>query len=264
MKKLILLLSIFALAAAVHAQNTYNSSRLLNLASNLSRQTGDLANRTSSDLRRGSFHSRSDIEAAFSASQVDAGARLFEQMVRDSRSDSELRDAASIMTDIARRASGSGSSSYLWRNVQNSVADIQRELGGYGSGNGSSGYGGNNGGYGGGSNNGGGYDRNNDDNRPVVGRVKWYGKVDVETQLFIKGGNLETRVVSGPNWGGEGFSFTSPLPARKIEVGVNMKKGRGEAHVIQQPSKDNDYTAVVQILDPKGSYKDYELDIYWR
>lgn len=257
MKKLFLLFSLLAFSVSVQAQRTYSSPRLMDLSQTLSRQTSDLANRTSDDLRRSSNSSRSDIEAAFLASQLDASARLFEQMVRNSRSDSELRDAASIMSDLSRRSNGSGSNGYLWRNVQNATNDIQRELGG-------GGYGGNNGGGYGGNNGDNGNGNGDRDNRPIIGRVSWHGKVDIETQLFIKGDSLETRVTAGPNWGGEGFNFTSPLPSRKVQVSVNMKKGRGEVRVLQQPSRENDFTAVIQILDPKGSYKDYELDIYWK
>lgn len=239
-----ILLSIFLFGISIQAQEAerYGSSRLTNLAQNLVRQTVDLVDRTSEDLRRNSVNSRSDIENAFLASQLDASAHLFEQMLRDGRRASELRDAASILSDLARRAPAFGSNSFMWRDAQRTITDISRELGGF---------------SGGGDNSGG-------NQNPANGRVFWRGKVDIETQLFIRANQLETRVVSGPNWGGESFSFTSPLPSRRTEVGVNMKKGRGNVRVIQQPNRDNDFTAVVQILDPQGGARDYELEIFWR
>jgi hypothetical protein len=247
MKKIIILTVLSVLAFCVSAtmaqdadEKGYRSSRLDNLANRLKRQTVDLADRSSEDLRRGGGAStRSDIEAAFLAQQLDASAGLFQQMVTDSRRARELRDGAAILSDLARRAPGYGSNSYMWREAQNIINDINRELGG-----------------GGGNDDGG--------NNNVTGRAFWRGKVDIETQLFIRGNNLETRVVAGPNWGGESFSFTSPLPTRKVEVSVNKKKGRGDVRVLQQPSRENDWTAVVQILDPGSGAKDYELEIFWR
>jgi hypothetical protein len=126
--------------------------------------------------------------------------------------------------------------------VQRTVGDIQRELGVTG----------------------GGTTTPPPNENPVIGRVFWRGKVDIETQLYIKGNALETRVTAGPNWGGESYSFTSPMPSRPVSVGAYKKKGRGNVRVLQQPSKANDFTAVIQITDPEGSWKEYELEIVWR
>ena len=133
MKKTILLLSLIlsAFTFSISAQDdSFSSNRLNTLVNNLKRQTVDLVDRTSEDLRRNRNNSRSDIEAAFLAQQMDASVGFFDRMVRDNRRGSELRDAAAVLTDLARRAPGYGSSSYLWRDVQSSINDINRELGG--------------------------------------------------------------------------------------------------------------------------------------
>jgi hypothetical protein len=243
----LILFSIFLFAVSVQAQEAerYGSSRLTNLAQTLIRQTVDLVDRTSSDMRNNPNNSRADIEAAFLAAQLDGSSHLFETMLRDGRRAGELRDAAAILSDLARRAPNSGSSSFLWRDAQRTISDINRELGNFG---------------GGGGNNGGG----NQGGGQTSGRVFWRGKVDIETQLVISGNSLETRVTAGPNWGGESHSFTSPLPSRRVNVEVKVNKGRGSARVIQQPSRNNDFTAIVQILDPQGGARDYELEISWR
>jgi hypothetical protein len=241
----LILFSIFLFALSVQAQEAerYGSSRLTNFAQTLVRQTVDLVDRTGNDMRNNPNNSRADIEAAFLATQLDGSAHLFEQMLRDGRRAGELRDAAAILSDLARRAPNFGSSSFLWRDVQRTIADINRELGNFGGG-------GNNGG-----NQGGGQ---------TSGRVFWRGKVDIETQLVISGNSLETRVPAGPNWGGESHSFTSPLPSRRVEVSARIVRGRGSVRVIQQPTRNNDFTAIVQILDPQGGARDYELEISWR
>lgn len=246
MKKQILLTLLLTMvfAVAAQAQDDYFSSRLNNYADDLKRNTVDLADRTSNDLRRSSSNSRSAIEEAFLAAQVDASAGLFQQMISDRRRASELRDAAALLTDLVRRAPGYGSNSYAWRNVQKSINDINRELGNSGNGNGNG--------------------NGNPDNRPVIGRVYWRGTVDDKIQLVIRGGQIDTRVLSGTPYPEGTYSFTAALPGRNVTVDVNKTKGRGNARVIQQPSKSNDFTTIVEISDSDGGAKEYQLDIFWR
>ncbi len=249
MKKIILLLSLIlsAFTFSISAQDdSFSSNRLNNLVNNLKRQTVDLVDRTSEDLRRSRNNSRSDIETAFLAQQLDASVGFFDQMVRDNRRGSELRDAAAVLTDVARRAPGYGSSSYLWRDVQKSINDINRELGGNGGGN-----------NGGGNNDG-------NDNRQVIGRAYWRGTVDATVRIEIQGKNLGVNTVSGSNYGNGNFSFTASLPDRNVLVGVDKKKGRGDVRIIQQPSQSNNFTAIIEIEDKDGGAREYQLEIYWR
>jgi hypothetical protein len=249
MNKFILftLLSLAALSISVQAQTpNYRSSRLDELSNQLKRQTVDLADRAANDLRRGYNNSRADLEAAFLAQQLDASAGFFQQMTRDNRSASELRDAASILSDLTRRAPGYGANGNLWHSAQNTISDISRELGAYNSG-------GSTGGDGGG-----------DYETPVAGRAFWRGTVDNEVQLFIRDNTIETRTISGTLYADGTFSFTSSLPKRKKTIEVIKKKGRGNVRVLQQPSRDNDFTAVVQIQDRDGGAKEYQLEIFWR
>lgn len=223
-------------------QDDFSSSRLSNFANDLKRDAVDLAERAYSEVNRSSTATRATIEEAFLAQQVDAAAGLFQQMVDDRRRAAELRDAAAILTDLSRRAPSYGSNSYLWRNVQDSVGKITRELGGSG-----------------GSTGGG-----NQDNRPVVGRVYWKGTVDDKIQLVISGGAAEVRTLSGRDYGQGNFNFTAAMPGRNLSVGVDKKKGRGNARVVQQPTKSNGYTAIVEVYDSGSGAKEYELDVYWR
>jgi hypothetical protein len=235
------LFSFFLLSLTSFGQNTeFYSTRLDNAALQLKRYTVDLVDRTAEDLRRSSFNSRNAIEEAFLAHQIDAAAGLFQQMVRDNRRASELRDAAAILTDLARRAPGFGSNNFLWRNVQNAVNDINRELGGNSS-------------SGGGSN-----------NDSVIGRVFWRGTIDDRVHLVVKGGNIETRTISGRSYTDGIFNFTSPLPSRQVSVDVTKTRGRGTVRVIQQPSRLNDFTAIIEIYDPQGGAREYLLEIFWK
>jgi len=49
-----------------------------------------------------------------------------------------------------------------------------------------------------------------------------------------------------------------------VTVDVNRKKGRGKVRVIQQPSTDNDFTAIVEIYDNGGGAREYQLEIFWK
>ena len=250
MKKpfLLILFCLIALTISAQAQNTNR------LADRLVTQTSSLSDKIYSDFSSSASSSRNDVELVFLAQQLDSGARLFQQMVRDNRRDAELREAASILSDLSRRAPGYGSNGYLWRDAQSTIRDIQRAVGG-----------------------GGGFgndrpdrpDRPDDDNdgrpdRPISGRVIWRGTVDIEVQIIIKGSNLETRNITGTPYNNASHNFTSALPSRNMTVEVNKKKGRGTVNVLQQPTRSNDYTTVIQIVDKGSGARDYELDIFWR
>ncbi len=132
----------------------------------------------------------------------------------------------------------------MWHDAQRTIGDINRELGG-GRGNGGNGGGGNN-------------------PPPSQGRAFWRGTVDKEVHLVLQRRSLATRTVDGATYDNVNFSFTSSLPTGNVTVEVIKKKGRGSARVLEQPTRDNDYTAVIQILDEDGGAKEYELEITWQ
>ncbi len=246
MKKhiLFLLLSLLTLSFAASAQEVqerYTSTRLENQISQLKRQTVDLAEETSDNISRAGSNTRADLDAAFLAQQLDASAGLFQQMYRDGRRASELRDAGAILSDLARRAPSYGSNSYIWRDVQNTIADINRELGN--------------------SNSGGG---NNNNNNPVLGRAFWRGMVDSRVRLEIRGNSMIVTTMAGNTYGEGTFSFANTLPRQNVSVGVNKTKGRGSVQIVQQPNRNNDYTAIIDIIDNDGGAREYQLEIFWR
>ena len=235
---------IFAFSvAAQDEQNRYSSSRLDNLVTQLKRQSVDLVDRTSEDLRRNTSNTRADIEAAFLAQQLDASTGFFQEFIRDGRRAAELRDAGAILNDLARRAPNFGTNSSLWRDAQNSIGNINRELGGNNNG-------GNNGGNPGGG--------------QSSGSAFWRGTVDREVQLYIRNRNIEVQTISGSPYDTGTFSFTSTLPTRNVRVEAVKRAGRGNVRVLQQPNRDNDYTAIVQILDDGSGAREYQLEISWR
>lgn len=96
------------------------------------------------------------------------------------------------------------------------------------------------------------------------GKVFWRGSVDNKVHLTIKGDTLEQKLVEGAEKPAGAFSFTAPLPAQAVTVQVTRKEGRSKKiKVIQQPTVDNDFTAIVEIHDDGGGARDYVLEIFW-
>ena len=223
------------LLLSLSAPSFAQSYRLNSLSEQLATQAGDLAERSYTDYSNSTFSNRTDIEALYLAQQFSASANVFRRMVRDSRRVSELREAATIMAELVRRSGGNFSRRSQWNDVQRTLEGIQRELNGIGSPGG-----------------GGGGGRDDDGGGRTTGRVRWRGTVDDDVHLVIRDNNVEVRTIGGSPYDNATFNFTSPLPRRRVNVSAVRISGRGDVRVIQQPSRDNDFTAVVQVRDPSG------------
>lgn len=217
------------------------SYRLNTLAQQLDEQAADLAERTYNDYRNRSFSNRNEIEALYLAGQFSASARTFRRMVTDRRRESELRDGASVLASLLSRADSDFSRRNRWNDVRRTVGDIQRTLDGRGGG--------------------GGFPE--EETGSTSGRLHWRGTVDDNVQLVIRDGYVDVRTIGGSEYNDANYNFTSPLPRRRVTVRVNKLNGRGTVRVLQQPSRDNDYTAVIEIKDSSGGARQYEIEVLW-
>ena len=152
-----------------------------------------------------------------------------------------------ILSDLLGRTDRDFSRRSRWSDVRRTFEDIQREMSG-------------------GDDRRRGDDdgrRSSDDGR-TSGRLHWRGTVDDNVQLVIRDDHVEVRTLGGSEYADANYNFTSPLPRRRsVNVTVNKLNGRGDVRVLQQPSRDNDFTAVVEIRDPKGGAKEYEIEVVW-
>jgi hypothetical protein len=237
-----LLLSTLCLLLFFAFSATAQSYRLQNLSGDLQRNTDEVAENIYNEFSRRYSNTRTELDNLLLAQQLKATADLFRRMVNDNRPNSELRDVASMLNDLARRGSYSTYSSYQWRQMQRNIDDIVREVGGLSSG---------------------GWDNERPPEKEVIGRVRWRGKVDDEVNLIIRGNSIEVKTLSGTQYPDGTYDFTSSLPNSQVEVSIDKKKGRGSAKLIQKPSRENNFTAVIQIRDKDGGARDYDLDIYW-
>jgi len=261
MKIYLRLFAGFCLLTLVAAANAHAQSyRLTNLSEQLESQANDLAESIYADFRDNRFSQSSDLDAVFLARDFSGAALVFHRMVSDRRSESELRSAASILSDFLTRADRDFSRRNRWSDVRRTFNDIQSVLNG--------------GGFGGGRRDDGGGRRDddgrrdndgrrNDDGR-TTGRLHWQGTVDDNVQLVIRDDHVEVRTLGGSEYNDANYNFTSPLPRRRgVNITVNKLNGRGDVRVLQQPSRDNDYTAVVEIRDTKGGAKQYDIEVVW-
>jgi hypothetical protein len=96
-----------------------------------------------------------------------------------------------------------------------------------------------------------------------AGRMEWRGTVDDVVQIRIRNRRANVRTVSGTAYYDDNASFSDPLPRRRVTVSVDKRDGRGEVFVVQQPNARNNFTAIVQIVDKKGSRDRYRFILTW-
>ena len=237
--------------------NRASSRQLTTLSETLARQAEEISDTIYSDYNRDNNRgggNRNSIQEVFAAEQFNASADLFYKMVGDRRSTNELRQAATLLQESFRRVSTSCQRN-RWSDAQRTLDSIAQELnvnGGYGNGNGGNG---NGNGNGNGGNGNGGNGRS--------GRVTWRGTVDDNVQLIIRDDYIEVRTIGGTEYSNATYNFTNALPRQRINLALNRQSGRGEVRLVQQPSRDNDWTAIVEIRDSKSGADNYAFELAW-
>lgn len=100
--------------------------------------------------------------------------------------------------------------------------------------------------------------------RGATGYFWWRGRVDGVDELAIRESSIRIRHISAKPIQEQDYRFGSPLPHDDVDLHLNVIEGRGEVHLIQEPSRWNDYTAVVRIDDEdKAGDAVYELELSW-
>ncbi len=214
------------------------STRLGDLAGNLSREAGDFADTNYRSYTSSPRSSRTDIEAVMLTQQFSASSHIFYRMVVDRRRNQDLRDAFDLLRSLARTVERNNLQRNTWLNIQRLMADLSRELN---------------------------YDSSSDNQYPDSGRGRmiWKGRVDDDVRITIRGGVADVQTIGGSPYNNAQPSFSAALPPRRVNVKLTVKKSRGEVFIEQQPSRDNDFAVVVRIKDPKGGASDYEFELTW-
>ena len=240
-RSLLLVFAVLLFANPAFSQFT-PQNRLTDLAGRLSRDAGDFADSTYSNFTNNPRASRNDTEAVMLSHQFAGAAQIFYRMVVDRRRNQDLRDAFDILQNLARSVDRNNFQQSNWSNIQRSLNDISRELS-----------------YGGGGGGGGQFP----DSGNRSGRMSWRGRVDDDVRIRIRGGSADVETIGGSAYDNGQPNFSNSLPNRRVTVRLTQKSGRGEIFIEQQPSRENDFTAIVRIRDTKGGASDYSFTIEW-
>jgi len=237
LRRSVLVVVVLLLASPAFSQFA-PQNRLTDLANRLSREADDFADASYNNFTNNQRAFRNDIEAVMLAHQFAGASRIFYRMTVDRRRNQDLRDAFDMLQNLARSVERNNVQRTNWYNIQRLMNDISREMGG-----------------------GGGNDYPDTGNRS--GRMTWRGRVDDDVRIRIRGGSADVETIGGSPYYDAQPNFTNSLPNRRVTVRLTEKRGRGEIFIEQQPTRDNDFTAIVRIRDPRGGASDYAFTIEW-
>ena len=217
------------------------SNRLTDMAARLSRDAGEFADANYSSFNNSSRINRSDVEAVMLTQQFAASAQIFYRMVVDRRRTQDLRDAFDLLSQLARSVERNNLQRNSWFNIQRQLSDISRDVS-----------------Y---NQNPGPFPDSNRSNRS--GRMSWRGRVDDDVRIKIRGSSVDIETLGGTAYYDSQPNFSDSLPYGRVTVRLTQKRGRGEVYIEQQPSRENEFTAIIRIKDPKGGASDYEFTLEW-
>jgi hypothetical protein len=216
------------------------ANRLTDLASRLAREADDFADSSYNNFSNNSRAVRNDTEAVMLAYQFAGASRIFYRMTVDRRRNQDLRDAFDTLQNLARSLERNNARQNNWFNIQRTMQDIARET--------------NAGGGGGGP-------QYPDTGRG--GRMTWRGRVDDDVRIRIRGGSADVETIGGTPYNDSQPNFENSLPNRRVTVRLTEKRGRGEILIEEQPSRENDFTAVIRIRDTRGGASEYAFTLEW-
>jgi hypothetical protein len=238
-RSLLVVVAVLLLASPALSQFA-PQNRLSDLADRLSRDAQDFADSSYSNFTNNPRALRNEIEAVMMALQFAGASRIFHRMVVDRRRNQDLRDAFDMLQNLARSVERNNVQRTNWYNIQRLLTDISRDLGGGG---------------------GGGGDYPDTGNRS--GRMTWRGRVDDDVRIRIRGGSADVETIGGSPYYDAQPNFSNSLPNRRVTVRLTEKRGRGEIVIEQQPTRENDFTAVIRIRDSRGGASEYAFTLEW-
>jgi hypothetical protein len=95
-----------------------------------------------------------------------------------------------------------------------------------------------------------------------AGEMTWSGTVDQETLVVVDRRRAVARTVRGQPVAGDRASFSSSMP-RNAMVQLADVQGRGRVELVEQPSRNNGYAAVVRITDSQSGAGNYAFRLVW-
>jgi hypothetical protein len=91
-------------------------------------------------------------------------------------------------------------------------------------------------------------------------------RIDDHADVELWGEQLRIRPISGAPGRNQGSQCNAPLPASGVIRDFRFRniEGRGEARLLEGPTPQNGYVAVVNVRDPRGGAARYTFELTWR
>jgi hypothetical protein len=93
--------------------------------------------------------------------------------------------------------------------------------------------------------------------------LDWSGRVDSVARITIQGAGARVSLIGAAANGAGDLRVRNELPHRDGHVTVQVAEGRGDVVVVEQPTSENDYTAVLRIRDRSGGIDIYRITALW-
>jgi hypothetical protein len=93
---------------------------------------------------------------------------------------------------------------------------------------------------------------------------EWQGRVDQEIRLQLRDSRANVIRVGSRETIANGGRALSAIPRQPGQLTIERLEGRGSVDVIQQPTAQNGYTAMVRMVDGDAGAGAYHLIAYWQ
>ena len=90
-------------------------------------------------------------------------------------------------------------------------------------------------------------------------------QVDNEVEVAVRRDLLTVRTISGRDARDDGSECNAPMPDRDLEgFNCEVKESRNDIRLLAEPSRRNDFTAIVRIRDSSGGEGRYHFRLTWQ
>jgi hypothetical protein len=103
-----------------------------------------------------------------------------------------------------------------------------------------------------------------DDVPPGKGQCDIRLQIDDQVEVAVRGDTVFLRTLSGREGRDDGSECNFPLPDREFAgFRFEVMDSRNEIHLTEEPSRRNNFTAIVRIRDSDGGYGRYHFRLSW-
>src|SRR5882762_5194639 len=89
-------------------------------------------------------------------------------------------------------------------------------------------------------------------------------QVDNEVEVHLRGDGVTIRTLAGQDARDDGSECNAPLPNRDVEgFNFEVRESRNDIRLLAEPSRRNDFAAVVRIRDSSGGFGRYHFRLTW-